>query len=219
MLSFQHNSLRACDGLPNRQGGVVLLIALIVLVVMTMGGIALVRTVDTTNLIAGNLAFQQAATRSGDRSTNEAIVTFLEANTSTPEIFWNHVPANCYRAFVQNPTGTQTWDEFWKATLNPTAVSLPVAVKTPVDSVCILPLDFAGNTVSYTIQRLCQTTGDPLLLPTGCTNAPEKTAAKGKSSASGAVPLPEPIKYYYRITARVTGPRNTLSYVQTIVAK
>jgi type IV pilus assembly protein PilX len=220
MLSVQYGSLRARVGhaaLPHRQSGVVLMIALIILVVMTMGGIALVRTVDTTNLIAGNLAFQQAATRSGDRATEEAVRTFLEVNT--PETFWNHVPASGYRANVENPAAGQTWDQFWKATLNPTAVSLPVAAKTCVDRVCILPLDFSGNTVSYTIQRLCQTAGDPLSLPTGCANAPEQTAPKGKSQGSGTVPLPEPVKYYYRITARVAGPRNTSSYVQTIVAK
>ncbi|MBK7423656.1 MAG: hypothetical protein IPJ48_11460 [Propionivibrio sp.] len=45
-----------------RQGGVVLMIALIILVALTIGGIALVRSVSTTSIIAGNLAFQQAAT-------------------------------------------------------------------------------------------------------------------------------------------------------------
>ncbi|MBL0167677.1 MAG: hypothetical protein IPP85_11310 [Propionivibrio sp.] len=45
-----------------RQGGVVLMIALIILVALTIGGIALVRSVSMTSIIAGNLAFQQAAT-------------------------------------------------------------------------------------------------------------------------------------------------------------
>jgi Tfp pilus assembly protein PilX len=40
------------------QQGVVLLMALIMLVALTLAGIALVRSVDTTNLIAGNLAFK-----------------------------------------------------------------------------------------------------------------------------------------------------------------
>src|SRR4051794_33864237 len=49
-----------------RQQGVVLLIALIVLVAMTLAGIGLVRSVDTGNMVAGNLAFKQGATLAGD---------------------------------------------------------------------------------------------------------------------------------------------------------
>ena len=42
------------------QQGVILFIALIVLVAMSLAGIALMRSVDTNVLIAGNLAFRQA---------------------------------------------------------------------------------------------------------------------------------------------------------------
>ena len=40
-----------------KQSGVVLFISLIILVAMSLAGIALIRSVDTSNLIAGNLAF------------------------------------------------------------------------------------------------------------------------------------------------------------------
>ena len=56
-----------------RQAGVVLMIALIVLVALAIGGIALVRSVGTTSVISGNLAFQQAATREGEVGTETAI--------------------------------------------------------------------------------------------------------------------------------------------------
>ena len=63
----------AGSSLPDRQGGVVLVVALIILVALMLGGIALVRSVGTTNIIAGNLAFQQAATQSGEAGTEAAI--------------------------------------------------------------------------------------------------------------------------------------------------
>ena len=47
---------------PGGQSGVVLFIALIVLVAMSLAGVALVRSVDTNLLIAGNLAFKQGDT-------------------------------------------------------------------------------------------------------------------------------------------------------------
>jgi Tfp pilus assembly protein PilX len=48
---------------PRRQRGAILFIALIVLVAMSLAGIALMRSVDTNVLIAGNLAFRQSASR------------------------------------------------------------------------------------------------------------------------------------------------------------
>jgi len=48
------------------QQGIVLPITLIVLVAMTLAGIALLRSIDTSSIIAGNLAFKQSATASGD---------------------------------------------------------------------------------------------------------------------------------------------------------
>ena len=46
------------------QRGIVMIVALVVLVAMTLAAIALTRTVYTSNIVAGNLAFQQAATHS-----------------------------------------------------------------------------------------------------------------------------------------------------------
>ena len=50
------------------QRGVILFIALIVLVAMSLAGIALMRSVDTNVMIAGNLAFRQGATLAADRA-------------------------------------------------------------------------------------------------------------------------------------------------------
>jgi Tfp pilus assembly protein PilX len=41
------------------QRGVVLLVALIILVALTLAGVALIRSVDTANIIAGNLSFHR----------------------------------------------------------------------------------------------------------------------------------------------------------------
>ena len=65
--------------LPRAQGGIVLLIALIILIAMTIAGIALLRSVDISNIIAGNLAFKQAATHAGDIGVERALA-FLETN-------------------------------------------------------------------------------------------------------------------------------------------
>ena len=56
---------RACARGPRRaQEGVVLFIALIVLVAMSLAGVALMRSVDTALVVAGNFAFKKSAIRS-----------------------------------------------------------------------------------------------------------------------------------------------------------
>ena len=54
-------SRAAPSGLPSRQAGAVLIIALFVLIAMTLSALSLMRSVNTTNLIAGNLAFHESA--------------------------------------------------------------------------------------------------------------------------------------------------------------
>ncbi|HUY02946.1 MAG TPA: hypothetical protein VMV33_06650 [Rhodocyclaceae bacterium] len=188
-----------------RQAGVVLMMALIVLVAMTLAGIALVRSVDTTNIIAGNLAYQQAATNSSDFGT-AAAVTWLQNNngaTLQQSVFAQGYAAN----FQPTPAPGQSWDNYWNTVL------------VPGGQVVSLAPDAAGNAVSYAIQRLCNAVGDPASPGTGCAVVPALTGiATSSSKTSGSVPLHYSSQIYYRVTSRVAGPRNTVSYVQTIVA-
>ncbi len=191
-----------------RQTGVVLMMALIVLVAMTLAGIALVRSVDTTNIIAGNLAFKQAATNSADTATATA-VTWLQKYNSGTTLF-HDILAQGYEASIQPLLTTgQTWDNYWNTVLK------------PAGQVVTLPQDAAGNTVSYAIQRLCNQQGDPVSPgppPTACA-VPQSVAVAGSSSrTAGTVALLYNSQIFYRITAQVAGPRGAVSYIQTIVA-
>jgi Tfp pilus assembly protein PilX len=198
MLSHKHN-LRATSRA--RQQGVVLLIALIVLVAMTLAGIALVRSVDTTNIIAGNLAFKQAATHSGDTGI-EAAVAWLEQNNGGVILQTDNLP-NGYAATRQDPAVNQTWDNYWANVLAGRSITLAT--------------DAAGNTASYSIQRMCNATGDPVAPATGCSVSPVATVSTANSQAAGAIALQYSSQVYYRITSRVVGPRFTVSYVQAII--
>lgn len=188
-----------------RQKGVVLMVALIVLVAMTLAGIALMRSVDTTTIIAGNLAFQQAATNSGDIGT-EAAVTWLEVNNNPA--LWVDIIAQGYSARRQDPVANQSWDAFWNAVLKAQSVTLAQNATT-------------GNTVSYAIQRLCNGPNDPAAPPPlgpDCSVPQTAGIAAGGSKGAGVVALLYNSAIYYRVTTRIAGPRNTVSYVQTIVS-
>lgn len=191
------------------QRGVVLIVTLIVLVVMTLGAIALMRSVDTSNLIAGNLAFRQSAVLSGDAGL-EAAINWLEVNAVTvtnAAALANNALADGYFASwgaQRGPTGIQTWQDYWDASF-------------PLAGIRTLATDASGNTVSLAIQRMCPNPGP---LPDG---PAQSGCAYTKSTACGGGSRSSPIQFFcylthYRITARVVGPRNTVSFVQVVVA-
>ena len=66
---------RTPSAAPRRQSGVVLVISLIVLVALTLAGLALVRSTDTGNVISGNFAFRMAALQSVDTGVEAAFTS------------------------------------------------------------------------------------------------------------------------------------------------
>lgn len=197
---------RVVQGAPRtRQRGVILMISMIVLVALTLAGIALVRSVDTSNIIAGNLAFQQAAVNAGDVGT-ETAVTWLQNNVAGNTL-QQSIPAQGYVASRQDPAAGQSWETFWTNTLVPAGQVVTLAQDSST-----------GNTVSYTIQRMCAQVGDPAVPLTDCSVLQTVGSSAGSSKGSGVIALQYNSQVYYRITSRIVGPRNTVAYVQTIVA-
>lgn len=209
-------SRSACRMPPSRQRGVVLMIALIMLVAMTLGGLALVRSVNMTNIIAGNLAFQQGATNSGDTGI-EVAISWLEAN-SGPTLY-SSVAAQGYSATRGDPGAGQSWDAYWRAALFARAVTLNPNVPGTFMAYSASAPNTAGNTVSYAIQRLCALEGAaPSTSGARCSQPPATISTSSSSKGAGVVALTYGSQVYYRITSRIAGPRNTVSYVQAIVA-
>jgi Tfp pilus assembly protein PilX len=197
---------------------VVLVIALIVLVAMTLAAIAMVRSVDTGNLIAGNMAFQQAAVHSGDSGVEKAIawVESCKNNTATcaSSTLNNDSPSNGYAAngssASRNPAAAESWDAYWARVLTSCSASAP-------NVVCLAAQAGTGNIVSYIIDRMCDSAGAKT---TGalCVASPMVNAATGNSEEAGEIQLNAPSVVYYRITVRIAGPRNSVSYVQAMVS-
>jgi len=201
------------------QKGVTLIISLIVLVAMMLAGIALVRSVDTGNVVAGNLAFKQGTIAAGDAGTEEAI-KWLKSVGDSGDLHDNHVDKGYYAnshdgldltGSSNNPNPALVdWDG------NGCAGSTPSVCFKPAPSISV----GAGTTVTYIIHRLCSINGS--------SNDPANSCATYLSSSSVSSKKGE-IKYgedkrfqtkpfeYYRITSRIKGPRDTISFVQAIV--
>lgn len=201
------NQLMTCSSNGFRQRGAVLFFALIALVVMTLAAVALIRSVDTNTLIAGNLAFKQSATSSGDGGV-EAAVTWLTNNAATLDS--SNAAAGYYNSVNQLP-----------------AMNLVGLTWSDANSK-LTGTDAAGNTVRYIIQRMCKHTGgagslaSPAIIPdeSNCLFSDGEKGGSGMGvldatqAGAGLSGSGSPI---YRVTAQVTGPRNTISYIQAFV--
>jgi type IV pilus assembly protein PilX len=185
-------------GLARRgQRGIVVFIALIALVVMMIAGLALMRSVDTGNLIAGNLAFRQRAVHSADGGV-EVARQWLLANASGTTLYAD-IAASGYYAEREDPA---RWDAFFTATTPPTTYT-----------------DAAGNSVTWVVHRLCSIAGDPSNPANACaTTVASGSFAPGNSKAAGRVSVNGNVQMFYRVTVQVLAPRNTAAYVQAVIA-
>lgn len=190
------------------QSGVVLIIMLIVLVAMTLAALSLVRSTDTTNVIAGNMSFQQAAVHSADTGIETAVAWLVSSASGTAlnadDATNGYVAGGLGVAPNLTANPPQSWDDYWVKTLSARAVTAPQP-------------DAAANVVSYVIDRLCANAG-PVTGGAACVSSPAVAVASGSEEEAGVKQLNSPSVVYYRITVRVDGPRNSVTYVQSTVA-
>ena len=188
-----------------KQVGVVLFIALIALIVMSLAAVALIRSVDTNTMIAGNLSFKQSALISADSGVETAL-GWLK-NQSVP----NTDPKADLNANL-NAQG-------YYATSADDAKTLADSsnAKLATGSNINAGLDSSGNTIQYIIQRMCKNTG--AADTSHCLYGPAGEDENSKSHCDLSNPcLGEPTgALLYRITTKVTGPKNTVSYSQAFV--
>lgn len=208
--------------------GFVLVMALIVLLAMTMAGIALVRGVDTATQIANNLGFKQSSVAAGDFGTELAII-WLTNNSAA--LTSDSVSAGYYASeqtgsdFTGKETPADATDNVdWAGTAGARRACW-VRSFTGSAVVCGADnsnkyVDAAGNSLSFIIQRMCNQTG--AYSPGGAiscavsSNTVTTGASKGAVSY-GSYAISGKAMISYRVTTRVSGPRNTTSYVQSQV--
>lgn len=212
----------------HRQSGLALMVALIALAAMTLAGVALVRSIDTNALIAGNLAFRQNATVSADAGIEKARTWLMSKSTTALQ---DNIDGEGYYATRMDTGGvdgkgsditgsrTQSGDDNykWKDANGDELGGVNTAK-------CEAANDATGNRICYVIHRMCSGTG--AITETGANCALIWNANPGGSSKGAINPN---VTYqqnlvgsgtpmtYYRISVRVAGPRNNNSFVQAFV--
>jgi type IV pilus assembly protein PilX len=193
-----------------RQAGVVLLYGLIVLAIMLIGAAAMVRSMNTSLVNAGNLGFKRDLTNQADRAAATVLGLLQTGALSTVTARETSSTARNYSATIL-PSNAQG--------LPNVLVSDSAFSSVGVASNDIVVAD-QGITLRWVIDRLCVNTGtadpnhctmanDPL--PTGGSMSDQNNAIFTTSGGAGALQR----RVVYRVSIRVTGPRQTQAFFQT----
>jgi Tfp pilus assembly protein PilX len=194
--------------LRGRQRGVVLIFTLIVLLILTIGAVALTKSMNISMFSAGNLAFRQDLVNQGE----EAIATVMSEFTANGVLVSatntdSNQTSNNYSATMlpTNPQGVPN------VLLNDGLWTSPPYNFTSADDLTGATPDV---TMRYVIDRLCAATGASV--STGCVQATAAPTGQDSRDPHGLAP---PTATVYRISVRVTGPRNTQVFLQSTFTK
>src|SRR5882672_989030 len=193
-----------------RQRGTILIIALIVLVAMTLAGIATMRSVDTATITAGNIGLRQASVNAADQGI-QAGVNWLTANLGPALVNDNHQPGTASKGYFSNVAGG---DPDWYDPVNWNEAG-QLNNGNP---------DAGGNVVFFLVHRLCSipncgTSATCGGKPNTCASTLSTAALSGQGNdqtrpTDSHTTAPAT---HYRVTAKAVGPRNSISIVQTMV--
>jgi Tfp pilus assembly protein PilX len=204
---------------PLKQRGVVLFMTLVALLAMSLAAVALIRSVDTSTMIAGNLANKQSALAAANRTVEVANLWLatMKANNNTINIL---VDPTLLHPFNKNAPALGYYSGL-DPNLN-LVDHTAASHLTWTDADSQLVPDPYGNEVRYVIQRICRAANMDIkhakcLFSAPAPNTGSQAVRYPEDVCSGdGCPLPGQTPQI-RITVKTTGPRYTVSYVQAFV--
>jgi len=209
----EHRRIHQHSGAARKQRGVVMLFGLIALAIMLIGAAAMVRSISTSMLNAGNLGFKRDLTNQGERAVT-SVMALLQTGALNSETARQSTDA------TRNYSATM---------LASNAQGLPNAL---VSDSTFSGIGTGSNditiadqavTVRYLVDRLCVNTGVAASNHCSMADDPNPTGGSGSeviraedSSAGGAGAVGQ--RVVYRVSIRVTGPRSTQAFFQTTLS-
>jgi type IV pilus assembly protein PilX len=171
------------------QQGYSLIMVLIVLAVLLVTSMAFFRSSSVSNIVAGNIAFKQSALAAAEVGITQAEADLLGLTNLEADV--SGVYYATQQAVDSNNLPTISW------------------TSVPTTSV-------QNYTVQHIVERLCSGTLPIQNFSASCAvNQLPATA----SNKFGSQIYTSATSLYYRATVQVTGPQNTLVYVQAILTR
>ena len=192
------------------QRGIVLFVALLVMVGLAIAGVALMRSTDTATVVTGNLVLKQAASSAVDRGVERAINALWEAAPALDRT--QHAPTQNFYACIRGSAGgciaaNSVVPKIPDLLMDSSGCSGPSLASG------LIANDDAGNRSCYVIERMCLNPGAAV-----AANCNLATGAFGADPGTEHyIGLIRPGDAFYRVTVRVEGPRNTVTYAQAVL--
>lgn len=219
-MKHRHSSTSALNSRRSSQRGVVLLFSLIALVILLIAAVALVRSFNTSLFTAGNIAFKRDLQNQGERAMDKVLTQFRTGGVLASQTARNTDSTTYHYKASMLPTnalGIPT------ALQSATAYALVADAATDIKESTDASLTGQAVSIQYVVDRLC-TAGTTIENPANCqlsnNPVPSGTSSSNIQSAERAgmcatcVPA-TPQGVVYRLTVKVTGPRNTQSFFQS----
>jgi len=192
------------------QRGIVLFVVLLVMVGLALASVALMKSTDTAIAVTGNLVLKQAASSAVDRGVENAVKTLWEDSPMLDRT--QHAPTKNFYACIRGTGGNCI-------AANSTIPRIPDLLLASTGCAGagltsgLVADDAAGNKSCYVIERMCLNAG-----PAVGSNCDLGLGAFGADPGTQHyVGLIRPGDAFYRVTVRVEGPRNTVSYAQAVL--
>lgn len=212
--------------------GVALVFALLALVALTLGAVALVRSVDSGVMALGNLSFKMSGVASGARGA-EVAQAWIETRiaTSLESLNSNDTTNGYYSTEMANldVTGRSVGATEVLALVDWDNNGCKVNGQDSGTVSCVDPspsITVGGDEVNYIITRLCSqpwavnevhgTVANNCAMPKGISTT--EGSGRGALSQSEYESLgTQAMSPYFRIITRTKGPKGTISYTETLV--
>lgn len=183
------------------QRGIVVFVALIAVVLLSLAAVALMRSVHTSTLVVGNLAFRQAAMAMSTAAVETAVYDMYPPSATIADLRLDDLTRNYY------------------ASLQPgeDALGVPVSLQSvgAFTGAKILN-DTSGNTARYIVERMCLASSvGKNASGTECEMIPPKQSLGQTANEQYGIAFPR--VPYYRLTVRVDGPNNSVTFSQAML--
>jgi Tfp pilus assembly protein PilX len=193
-----------------RQRGVVLIFSLIVLLILAIGAVAVLRSVNSSLLSAGNLAFHRDLVNQAEEAVSTVMTEF---KTNGPPLSTSPTTVSLQAANYSATTLPTNAQGVPLALLDNAAFAL-VATPGLVPAGNDIPGRTADGTIRYIIDRLCTNLG-----AASSPNCVQSTGLPTGGTANRNTAVAPPSATVYRISVRVDGPRNTQAFLQSTFTK
>lgn len=219
------------ESYPIHQLGLVLFFALLALAVMSIAAVALIRSVDTNALLSGNMVFRQSAV-----STSNVALEGVAENIAKKVLLADslkHNPAvgyyaNCSKFDTQPNDLVCDGKKLTTTDWNDSNSSL-VPSQTDGNDEIRNGIDRQGNEIRYVIERMCNYSDAEINAGTAKSEASRCMMASSPSNGENCSHNVTNIELFkqciassdsplYRVTLRIAGPKNTLTFMQSFIS-